>query len=202
MKFIDCISKFAHLAPGCPEPELVDALRFAVIEFCESTHILTEWVQKTAGDLTFDTAGEAGRIPIAIFDAYVGEYQADILHLNAAALKDATAERPAITYRDSMLATSLAITPAPVPSTQVRLLTSFAPNPDANEYPDHLWTMKRDALRSGALARLLSEPGTKYANEGLSVKYRSEFEAAISKAATAASVNRRTSAVRLRVTPR
>lgn len=202
MKFIDCISKFAHLAPGCPEPELVDALRFAVIEFCERTHILTEWVEKTAGNLEFDTTGQAGRVPVALFDAYVDGKQADIHHLNAASLADVTSERPAVTYRDSMLATTLAITPAPSPSAAVRLLASFAPHPDANEYPDHLWTMKREALRAGALARLLSEPGTKYGSEGMAAKYRADFEAAMEKAATASSVNRSTSTTRLRVTPR
>lgn len=201
MKFSDCINKFAHLAPGALEVELVDALRFAVIEFCKKSFILTDWHIKTASDMTFDTVA-TGLMPIALFDAFVGSRQADIYQVNAAQLASATGDSPVVTYKVDQLDTSISITPTPNDSETVRLLLAMSPTPEANEYPDHLWMMHREALRAGALARLLSEPGTPYANEVRAQAYRQMFESEIDSAKTAASVNRSTSTQRLRVTPR
>lgn len=202
MKFADCINKFAHLVPGCSEPELIDALRFAVIEFCSKSFVITYWVEKTSDALTFTTSGEAATMPVGIFDAYVNNVQAPVYHLNAAAVSEADADSPVVTYLTDQLATSIQITPAPTDPVSVRMLVAMSPTPDANEYPDHLWMMRREALKAGALARLLSEPGTTYVNEARAQAYRNDFEAAIASASTAASVNRSTSTQRLRVTPR
>lgn len=201
MKFTDCINKFAHLVPGALEVELVDALRFAVIEFCTKSFILTDWHTKTAADMTFDAAA-TGIMPVALFDAFVGERRADIYQVNAGQLDSATEDSPVVTYKVDQLHSSIAITPAPSGSASVRLLVAMSPTPDANEYPDHLWMMHREALKAGALARLLSEPGTPYVNEARAQAYRQIFESEIDSAKTAASVNRSTSTQRLRVTPR
>jgi hypothetical protein len=201
MKFIDCIEKFAHLVPGCPEPQMVDALRSAVIEFCAKSMLLTRWVDKTSNALTFDMTGAAATMPVALFDAYVNGVQADIYHVNAPQLVNVTEQRPAITYSNDQIADSLAITPAPSVPVPVRLLVAVSPTPDANEYPDSLWMMRREALKAGALSRLLAEPGAPYFNDALASRYRAVFDEAMASASTLASVNRSTSTARLRVTP-
>lgn len=201
MKFIDCIDKFAHLVPGASDPEMVDALRDAVIEFCKRTHMLTYWSEKTSASLAFDITGLVALVPVAIFQAYVNGVEADVFELNADELSDATSDAPVLTYRTDRLYDTVAITPAPAISVPVRLLMSFMPHPDANEYPDQLWIMRREALKAGALYRLLSAPGTPYVNEASAANWLRIFEDGVASAATAASVNRRTNRARLRVRP-
>lgn len=199
--FADAISLFKHRVPGCPEFEAIQALRFAVIEFCKETSVLQAWVTKSSNALTFDTStGEAPTQVVGLFDAFVDGVQAGIVHLNSAQIDEADETAPVITHNDD-LNTTLAITPVPATVVDVRLLVSFAPTPDANEFDTHLWTMHREALRWGALARLLREPGTRYVDPNLAGTYRADFEAAMSKASTASSVNRATTGRVLRVTP-
>lgn len=200
MKFIDAVLKFKHLLPGCPEQEAADALRFAVIEFCEKSLTITRWVDKTSAVLTFDTTGEAATQVVGLFDAYVNGVQAAVSHMNSGALDSATTDEPVITHTED-LNTSIAISPTPASVVPVRLLVAFAPTPDANEFPDHLWMMRREALKAGALARLLSEPGTTYVNEQRAAGYRQQFDEAIDSASIAASVNRATTSRRLKVAP-
>jgi len=172
VKFIDCIDKFAHLVPGASDPEMVEALRDAVIEFCKRTHVLTYWSDKSSASLSFDIAGLNAMVPVAVFQAFINGKEADVFDLNADEINDADTENPVLTYRTDRLYDTLAIAPPPATSVPVRLLMSFMPHPDANEYPDQLWIMRREALKAG-----------------------------VSSATTAASVNRRTNRARLRVTP-
>jgi hypothetical protein len=201
VKFIDCIDKFAHQVPGASDPEMVEALRDAVIEFCKRTTVLTYWTEKTSASLAFDISGAVGLVPVAIFQAYVNGAEADVYELNAQELAEATSDKPILTYRTDRLYDTVTITPAPTTSVPVRLLMSFMPHPDTNEYPDQLWIMRREALKAGALYRLLSAPGTPYVNESAAANWLRVFEDGVSSAATAASVNRRTNRARLRVTP-
>jgi len=197
VKFIDCIDKFAHLVPGASDPEMVEALRDAVIEFCKRTHVLTYWSDKSSASLSFDIAGLNAMVPVAVFQAFINGKEADVFDLNADEINDADTE----TYRTDRLYDTLAIAPPPATSVPVRLLMSFMPHPDANEYPDQLWIMRREALKAGALYRLLSAPGTTYVNESAAANWLRVFDDGVSSATTAASVNRRTNRARLRVTP-
>lgn len=201
MKFIDAVDKVMHLVPGCPEQEAVEALRYAVIEFCTKSLTITRWVDKTSAALTFATTGEAATQVVGIFDARVNGVQAVVLHMNSSDLDDADDENPVITHTED-LNSSIAITPAPSTTVPVRLLVALAPTPDANEFSDHLWMMRREALKAGALARLLADPDAPYRNEQRAAVYRAQFDEAIESASVAASVNRTTSSRRLRVTPR
>lgn len=201
MKFIDAIAKLMHLVPGCPEQEAEDALRYAVIEFCTKSLTITRWVDKTSAAMTFDTTGEAATQVVGLFDARVNGEQVAVLHMNSASVDAADDDNPVITHTEDFN-TSLAITPTPSSPVPVRLLVALAPTPDANEFSDHLWMMRREALKAGALARLLSAPGVTYGNPQMAVAYRAQFDEAIESASVAASVNRTTSSRRLSVTPR
>lgn len=201
MKYIDCIDSIAHLVPGCPAAEMVEALRSAVAEFCRRSHVLTYWVDKTSSNLTFSITGPTAMVPVALFQAYVEGVEADVRELNADELVDADENNRMVTYQTDGLADTLVITPAPATALPVRLLCSYMPHPDANEYPDRLWIMRREAIKAGALYRLLSAPGTPYVNDGMAAVNKGIFDEAVTAAKTAASVNRVTNRARLRVTP-
>ncbi len=197
MKFDTAIEKFMHLVPGCPWTEAVDALRFAVIEFCERSTVLTYWAEKPSNAIAFDVGVDAQTVPIAIFDAYVGATQVTALSTTDAVPDDDTY----VTFDPAQLHSSIAVKPAPLAPVTVRLLMAWAPTPWATEFPDHLWLRRQEALKAGALVRLLSEPGTPYANAGTASQYVGVFAQGIEDARLAASMNRATPVRRLRVQP-
>jgi hypothetical protein len=203
VKFADAIDNFLHLVPGCPRFEAIEAIRFAVIEFCTKGLVQTGWVAKTTADLTFSTTtpAESPSQVVGLFDAWVGGKQVKISHINSSDLELADANNVYLVHQAD-LNTTLALDPPATELLSVSLLIATAPTPDANEFADSLWMMHREALRHGALARLLSDPGTPYANEGRAADYRQKFLDAITDASAQASVNRVTGSQRLRVTPR
>lgn len=197
MKFDTAIEKFMHMVPGCPWTEAVDALRYAVIEFCERSTALTYWSEKPSNAIAFDVGVDAQTVPIAIFDAYVGASQVTALSTTDMAPDD----EPHLRFDPAQLHNSITVAPAPVVPVTVRLLMAWAPTPWATDFPDHLWLRRQETLKAGALARLLSEPGAPYVNAGAAGQYDGIFVRGIEDARLAAAMNRATPVRRLRVRP-
>lgn len=203
MNFFDATTKFAHLVPGCPEQEAADALRYAVIELCSRAAIQTNWVQTDVDHLTFSTNTN---VPAAVqlvelFDAFIGGNRVDLVHLSDAdALSQAATGNTVLVFGDDLNNTMTAFR-RPALGTPVRLLVAMAPTPDAEEFSDSIWRRYREPLKQGALARLLSEPGTPYVNEQRASIYAAQFEQAIHDASIQMRALRRSQGKRLRVVP-
>lgn len=200
MMFIDAIDKFMHLVPGCPEPEAVDALRDAVIEFCDKSKSWVYWTDRDSDDLVFDSTSEAEAIPIALFDAYMGADQLAAIDINKNVVEPPV-NTTVLTFDRDHLWDSIQLLPAPAAVVTVRLLMAWKPTPWATEFPDHLWFSRAEALKAGALARLMANAGTTYANPSMAGVHEQTFRSAISSAIGSAGVNRRTVLQRLRVRP-
>lgn len=199
MKFIDAIDKFMHLVPGCPEPEAVDALRDAVIQFCDESNSWSYWVDKASNALAFTIDQAAQQIPVTLFDAYLGTEQLDVIDLNDQA--DQPTGETRIFWDPERIHDSIQLLPAPAGVMTLRLLLSWKPTPWATDFPDHLWFSRAEALKAGALSRLMSGTGTSYSNPGRAQFYEKTFVSAIGSAGASAGSNRRTKARRLRVLP-
>lgn len=200
MKFTDAIDKFMHLVPGCPEPEAVDALRDAVIQFCDESNSLCYWVDKASNALTFAVDQAAQQMPVTLFDAYLGTEHLDIIDLNDLAGQPPTGETR-IFWDPERIHDSIQLLPAPASVMTLSLLLSWRPTPWASDFPDHLWFGRAEAMKAGALARLMSGSGTSYSNPGRAQFYEQTFMSAIGSAGASAGSNRRTKARRLRVQP-
>ena len=200
MMFADAIDKFPHLVPGCPEAEAIDALRDAVIQFCDDSKSWVYWVDKASNALTFDSTSEAQSIPIGLFDAYIGTDQLSVIDLNDQALS-ASVTSQLLQFDRTRPWDSIALVPAPASTVTVRLLIAWKPTPWAREFPDHLWFSRAEALKGGALSRLMANAGTTYANPQMATVHEQVFRSAIGAAGAAAVFNRRTHLQRLRVKP-
>ena len=200
MMFADAIDKFLHLVPGCPEAEAIDALRDAVIQFCDDSKSWVYWVDKASNALTFDSTSEAQAIPIGLFDAYIGTDQLSVIDLNDQALS-ASVTSQLLQFDRTHPWDSIALVPAPASTVTVRLLVAWKPTPWASEFPDHLWFSRAEALKGGALSRLMANAGTPYANPQMAAAHEQVFRSAIGAATAAAGLNRRTNLQRLRVRP-
>ena len=199
MKFIDAIDKFMHLVPGCPEAEAVDALRDAVIQFCEDSESWIYWVDKPSNALTFPTDTAAQQLPLTLVDAYIGQDQLDVIDLNETQVPPTG--RTVLYWDPERVYDSIQLVPAPTAPVTVRLLLSWKPTPWATDFPDHLWFSRAEALKAGALTRLMAVAGTAYANPANAELHGRVFTAAINAAGASTGTNRRTRLRRLRVRP-
>lgn len=200
MMFVDAIDKFMHLVPGCPEPEAIDALRDAVIQFCDESKSWLYWVDKSSNALAFDADADAQAIPIGLYDAYIGTDQLGVYDLNDQALP-APVNTTVLTFDRTRLWDSIGLMPVPPATVTVRLLLAWKPTPWAAEFPDHLWFARAEALKSGALSRLMANAGTTYSNPQMAGVHEQTFRQAIGAASASAGVNRRSHLQRLRVRP-
>jgi len=199
VKFIDAIDKFMHLVPGCPEAEAVDALRDAVIQFCVDSESWVYWVDKTSDTMTFPTDSAAQQMPLTLVDAYIGQDQLDVIDLND--VPTPPTGRTVLLWDPERVYDSIQLVPAPAAPVAVRLLLTWKPTQWATDFPDHLWFSRAEALKAGALSRLLAVAGTSYANPGAAQFHGESFTAAINAAGASAGTNRRTRLRRLRVRP-
>lgn len=199
-KFTDAVAKVMVGVPGCSVPEAVEALRYAVIEFCTRTRIVNTWAEKQSDALVFDTTGAAATQVVQLLDAKVDGRDATVLHRNSPDIERASWMRPALVHGED-LNTSLKVLPDPGVPLPVRLFVALAPTPDATEFPAFLWLAHREALKHGALARLLAEPGTTYVNDAKAVWHLTEFHTKADDLAAEIGLNQVVVAHRLRVTP-
>lgn len=199
MKFSDAAQTLAYLVPTCPVPELIQAMRFATIEFASTTKVMTQWFETTSDMLTFDTSVGPANLQITdVFDAFVDGRRVAIPAVNSPRLAKATTDAPVVVHTNDISA-SLSVIPRPEQARSVRLLVALAPTPEANEFSDYLWKMHQEELRFGTLARLMAEAGTPYSNEGRATWNGNRFADAMNSIATKLASNRIRAAKRLRV---
>lgn len=196
MLYLDMLKGVLGKVKGCPEDEAVDAMRNACMEFCMDTRWLTS-------DTTTATTGTLGALDMTlqvldIVDAWIDGVQIPVTYLNDPALLDLGPTEYALTFDDASV---VKLTPTPPAAVNLRLLKVIAPGPESTQVADVLWLRHSEALKHGCLARLMAAPGQSWANPALSVYHRGEFDAAITKAAAEAGLNRKQVGRRLRVKP-
>lgn len=204
MLLIDLVQRMFSRAKGLPEAEAVDALRNACIEFCQKTYVLTTGAQVVV-DGTEVPVVDLTVAVVDVVEAEVGGKNVLVTHLNDPRADDISAgDDPDYDYAlrfaepNNMELTPPATTDAPV---TLDLLIVVAPGPDATEIDDFLWQRYHEPLLSGALYRVLAEPGRPWSNPEAAVFHKDRFDAAMEDAKAWAAKNRQTTARKLRVTP-
>lgn len=209
MLYTDVLGPLLARAEGCPRALAVDALRNACIEFCAETRWLTTGSQVVL-DGTQVPSFDLNVQVLDICEAKVGDDPVLVTYLNdPAAEPDALAEcgdydyalrfadpnNPTLTPATGVAAPSVA---APV---TVDLVLCVAPGPESTEIQTDLWRRWSEALKHGALERLLAEPKKPWSDTQLAAYHGGKFRDAITKAASEAGRNRTQPGRRLRVKP-
>ncbi len=176
----DAIEKITGKVAGCPEPELINAYRYALIEFCEKTRAMSAWVTTTTAAMAVATISPDQQV-IDIVDALLDGGEIDVVGIMDRAITEATAEKPVLTWRNPNLPQ---VIPQPELSREVQMFMVFAPGPTAQDVEDAIWLRYSEALDHGALARLFAEPKQPYTDAGLATYHRTLFDNAISEAAS------------------
>lgn len=184
---------------GCPEGEAEDAMRNACMEFCTETRCL---ITGHTGTLDGTEVFEQQFIlqVLDIIEARIDDVPILVTHVNDPRLLELCPGERAITFLDPSFCelTPPATVDEPV---TLELLIAIAPGPESTGVNDVVWMRHSEALKSGALARLMAMPGVAWANPELAVYHERLFRDAITKAAADNGRNRVQPGRRLRVQP-
>lgn len=181
------VEKIAGKVPGCPEPELINAYRNALTEFCKETRVMVAWINTTTVAMAAAVISPDQQV-IDILDALLDGEEIDIVGMNDRAVTTATDEEPVLTWRNPNLPQ---VVPQPATSLDVEMLMVFAPGPAATEVEDTIWLRYSEALEHGALARLFAEPGSTYSNPALAGYHQDQFNSAMGTSESTGAVVKR-----------
>lgn len=206
MLYVDMLNAVLVRAKGCPEDEAADAMRNACMEFCTETRFLTEGTQVVIDGTEVDLT-DMDRQVLDVIEARVDDELILVTYMNDPDLDELNSSQYAyaLTFADPNHAQLQAAVAENAPSVAapvtIDMIVCYAPGPTSTEVPDLLWLRHSEALKSGALCRLLEEPGKAWSNPQLADYHRAKFMDAMTKAAADLGRNRQTTARRLRVRP-
>lgn len=188
-------------AKGCPEDEAIDAMRNACIEFCEKTYFLTDGstVEVTGADVP-DLELSAQVLDIIEARIQGEDEPLAVYPMNDPRIDELDDDESAVVFADPNHPQLIPTPSADAPVT-LELLLAIAPGPTSTEVPDILWLRNSEALKHGALGRLLAIPGEAWSNDAKASFHLGLFAEAITRVAMKSGQNRRTTSRRLRVTP-
>lgn len=196
MLYIDMLKGVLGKVEGCPEAEAAEAMRNACMEFCTKTRALIT-------DTTAATTGTVGTVNLAeqvldLIEASIDGEPVAITYVNDPALAELGPGEYALTFADPSVAK---LTPTPPAAVNLRLIRAVAPGPESTTVDDVLWLRHSEALKHGALARLMAAPSQSWANPALASWHAEQFKAAITAATADNGTNRKQVGRRLRVKP-
>lgn len=199
MRYVDMIDAVLARCKGCPTAEAVDAMRNTCMEFCTDTYWLTTGNQIVVDGTQVELTDLETQV-VDVIEARIADETILVTYLNDPAIADLAIGEYALQFTDpnNGVLTPAATVDAPV---TIDLLLAIAPGPSSTEVTDLLWQRWSEALKSGALARLMAEPGTAWWNPDTATYHRALFADAKAKASAQAGRNRMNVARRLRVQP-
>lgn len=212
MLYTDVLGPLLARAEGCPRALAVDALRDTCIEFCKESRWLTTGSQVVL-DGTQVPSFDLNVQVLDICEAKVGDDPVFVTYLNNPdaepdalaeggeydyALRFADPNNPVLTPATGVDAPSVA---APV---TVDMVLCIAPGPESTEIPVDLWRRFSEGLKSGAIARLLTEPNKPWSGPSASqsvARFAGKYARDLATATAEASRNRAQPGRRLRSKP-
>lgn len=196
VRYDACLNRILSRTPGCPDEVALDALRDTVIEWCRGTYMLTAAQSVTSAGATLTPVPGAGLEVIDVASIMVAGELVPVLPLNSVEI-----DLTPLACTFSGWPGALTIHPAPIANLSASMVIVACPTSDAEEMPDIVWSRHREALISGAVARVLTDDGVPWAKPGLAAAMRARFDDELSKHAGLYGRNRFTTARRLRVKP-
>lgn len=164
---------------GCPEPVVKRALCDAAIEFCEFTHAFVEHHTLSAqiGQSQYDIDTDAGSssmiIGVSLADRNLSPVYTEALYSVYGEIWRAHTGTPYHYLSDDE--NSLQVYPIPIADETGTLTLAVRPNRSSTEWDDRLFERYGEIVADGALARLLAQPGTPWADVNESLRRRVLF---------------------------
>lgn len=176
--------RLMQYAPGCAEPAMEDAIRLAVIDFCENTRLWRYSVDVATaafGPIAITTPTDS-----VIFDIEMSRVDGQRLEPATTFYLDDQFDD----WRDStctgqpQYVTQLSedeISIVPWQACTISLRVRLKPSIDAETIPDFIALKYQSTIQSGALSRLLMLPGQPFTNPDLAMSFAAQFQRDLDK---------------------
>lgn len=173
------------LVPGCPDPMIERALCDAAIEFCEQTQAFVERAKLNvrAGRDTYEVTSEAGSpgmvLGVTVDDAVLPPvYIEALINRYGEEWKNHTGT-PRHYLADNE--DTLRLYPTPDTNLTGTLTLAMRPNRADTRWDDRLFERYGETIADGALARLLNQVSTPWAEPNAALQRRQRFLQGISR---------------------
>ncbi len=198
MKTLDLFLPYVSpYVPGCSDPMALQAIRMALIDFCNSTDL----VQRV---YTYDVVAGQSAYPIAT-PAHMNMNRVLAVGWQGRWLTPVTPDQvpTPVILKGQTIGTDQVWTGVPqayfqqtpsetifhlypIPDTTIpgglTAKAAFAPSQDAQTFEDHLFDNWGEEIAAGAIARLLAMPGQQFSNIHGAPGYRNQFKQGIDDA--------------------
>lgn len=179
------LTRLNPLVPSCPEPTALTSLVDSATEFCDATRAVRETVEvgvTRPGTATYDLDVAQGMEVAQVQAVWLGKRplqlapEAQRTYAEVAHLLQGD---PQFAYLDG--GHELVLYPEPEREEPLRVRVALRPLPSATALPDPLYSRWREAIVSGAAARLMMIPGQAFTSPELAAVYRGAFLREVSR---------------------
>ncbi len=174
------LPKVRQYAPGAAEPAAYDAIREAVIEFCDRTRLWRDKITETTAAFGPITLTPAAGAAIADIDLVRVEGR-QLERVSSQYLDDRYGAWRDTTFTGTpSFVTQLAedeITIVPWAACDVDVYVRYRPTNTTETIPDFIADGYASTIQAGALARLLMIPGQPFTNPDLAMAFAQRFQA-------------------------
>ena len=202
MVYVDYTDFYEYVLPevhGCPKGVAKNAIRDAVIEFCDKSFIWSAPSLKTdimagfaryAFDARVDNAIPATLTFVAISDSPIDIIGQKEMESVTKEWRNLTSSSPTKCFMDTANTIRLVGTPTQDIEDGLYVEVALKPSRSSTQCPDFILENWAEAISHGALARLKAMVGRVWADANLVPYHRAEFRAGVSRAKSAVQKSR------------
>lgn len=181
-EYADLIGEVRRECPEAPRPSIERELKSATVEFCRKSRFVKDLIQieLVPGQREYRLRGRREtRIDQVLGASLVTEGGSTIAlhHLKAPALPAGDGQ-PRY-FGNPVSLDKVHFSPTPIAGGSVYLSVVLVPRRDSANLPDEVYERHRDALISGAIARMTIVSNTPWSNPALSAEHQRRFELAV-----------------------
>lgn len=192
--------------PDCPSPMIIEAVRQACIDFCESSGYLRvdlEPFNTVATDEEYELTAPTDTVVCRVLTVRCGDRILEAttqerLDADASYWRNLTGQPARYIQPDQ---DTIILSPTPDSVEPVKVFATVRPSQASGAVDDQIFERFKDRIASGAMARLMAMPAVAWSNPELSAYHANIFGDGVSDAADKAARGLSNS-VRLRVRPR
>lgn len=192
--------------PNCPSPMIIEAVRQACIDFCESSGYLRanlDPFNTVQSDDTYELTAPIDTVVCRVLHVRCGDRTVEAAtqeSLEQETNRWRSLSGPPVRYIQPDQDTII-LNPVPNGIEAVYVFATLRPSQASGGVDDQIFERFKDRITSGALARLMAMPNLPWSNPELSGYHAGIYGGGVSDAADSAARGL-TNAVRLRVRPR
>lgn len=193
MQIQDLFTYILSEIPGCPDSQVIQAIRASAIELCVETHCWSDVLDPIPlqdGVSEYDVDAPNGARVVTVREVWTANQQlqpVDMIALQERVPNWQSATSSIPTYYNTTSEPSV-LRVYPIPNSDaaayLTIRAAFAPTLAATTLPDSMLNKYLETVVAGALSRLMFAPSKSWSNPQLAAYYSGEFSKGVVRAKT------------------